>query len=35
MHLPHTVIIDCTADEQIADRYAKWLQRGIRVITLN
>ena len=21
-HLPHAVIVDCTADQQIADRYA-------------
>ncbi len=34
-HLPHAVIIDCTADQQIADRYAGWLERGIHVITPN
>ena len=34
-HLPHTVIIDCTADEDIARRYAEWLRRGIHVITPN
>jgi aspartokinase/homoserine dehydrogenase 1 len=34
-HLPHTVIIDCTADEAIARRYAEWLRRGIHVITPN
>lgn len=34
-HLPHAVIIDCTADEQIAARYAGWLARGIHVITPN
>jgi len=34
-HLPHSVIIDCTADENIAARYAGWLARGIHVITPN
>ncbi|NIV16894.1 MAG: bifunctional aspartate kinase/homoserine dehydrogenase I [Woeseiaceae bacterium] len=34
-HLPHAVIIDCTAEQSIADRYAGWLRRGIHVITPN
>ena len=34
-HLPHAVIIDCTADQDVADRYAGWLERGIHVITPN
>jgi aspartokinase/homoserine dehydrogenase 1 len=34
-HLPHAVIIDCTADERVAARYAHWLQSGIHVITPN
>jgi bifunctional aspartokinase / homoserine dehydrogenase 1 len=34
-YLPHTVLIDCTADQGVADRYADWLQRGIHVITPN
>ena len=34
-HLPHAVIIDCTADEGIANRYVDWLERGIHVITPN
>jgi len=34
-HLPHAVIIDCTADESVAARYADWLERGIHVITPN
>jgi len=34
-HLPHAVIIDCTAEESIAGRYAGWLERGIHVITPN
>ena len=34
-HLPHAVIIDCTADESVATRYPGWLERGIHVITPN
>ncbi len=34
-HLPHAVIIDCTASEEVARRYADWLGRGIHVITPN
>ena len=34
-HLPHAVIIDCTADEGVAQRYARWLENGIHVITPN
>ena len=34
-HLPHAIIIDCTADQAIADRYAGWLQRGIHIVTPN
>ena len=34
-HLPHAVIIDCTASEYIASKYADWLSRGIHVITPN
>ncbi len=34
-HLPHSVIIDCTADAGIAEKYAGWLERGIHVITPN
>ena len=34
-HLPHSVIIDCSASEQVAERYADWLGRGIHVITPN
>ncbi len=34
-HLPHAVIVDCTASEDIASRYAGWLSRGIHVITPN
>jgi aspartokinase/homoserine dehydrogenase 1 len=34
-HLPHAVIIDCTASDEIASRYTGWLERGIHVITPN
>jgi aspartokinase/homoserine dehydrogenase 1 len=34
-HLPHAVIVDCTADEAIARRYGQWLRRGIHVVTPN
>jgi len=34
-HLPHAVIIDCTASEAVARHYAGWLRRGIHVITPN
>jgi aspartokinase/homoserine dehydrogenase 1 len=33
--LPHSVIIDCTANQGVADRYADWLARGIHVIAAN
>ncbi len=34
-HLPHAVIIDCTAEQSIADRYASWLEKGIHIVTPN
>ncbi|MDX1516759.1 MAG: bifunctional aspartate kinase/homoserine dehydrogenase I [Woeseiaceae bacterium] len=34
-HLPHAVIIDCTASDEVAQRYEGWLQRGVHVITPN
>lgn len=34
-YLPHTVLIDCTADEGLARRYGEWLHRGIHVVTPN
>ncbi len=34
-YLPHTVIIDCTADETVAQHYADWLRAGIHVVTPN
>ncbi len=34
-HLPHAVIIDCSANPDVAERYAGWLAAGIHVITPN
>ncbi len=34
-HIPHAAIIDCTASDDMADRYAEWLDRGIHIITPN
>jgi aspartokinase/homoserine dehydrogenase 1 len=34
-HLPHRVIIDCTADAGVGQRYAEWLAAGIHVVTPN
>lgn len=34
-HLPHAVLIDCTAEDSIANLYGQWLERGIHVITPN
>jgi aspartokinase/homoserine dehydrogenase 1 len=32
---PHTVIVDCTASEGVAQRYQAWLERGVHVVTPN
>ncbi|HSX64507.1 MAG TPA: bifunctional aspartate kinase/homoserine dehydrogenase I [Pseudoxanthomonas sp.] len=34
-HLPHAVIVDCSASPQVAERYADWLAAGIHVVTPN
>lgn len=34
-HLPHRVIIDCSADEGVGRRYAGWLEQGVHVVTPN
>ena len=34
-HMPHAVIIDCTASDTVSDHYTVWLERGIHVITPN
>ena len=34
-HLPHAVIIDCSASDNVAAHYPEWLAAGIHVITPN
>ncbi len=34
-HLPHTVIIDCSASADVARHYRDWLAAGIHVVTPN
>src|SRR6185437_2992431 len=34
-HMPHAAVVDCTANDAIADRYAAWLSKGIHVVTPN
>jgi aspartokinase/homoserine dehydrogenase 1 len=34
-HLPHAVLIDCSANDAVAERYADWLAAGIHVVTPN
>jgi aspartokinase/homoserine dehydrogenase 1 len=34
-HLPHAVIVDASASEEVADCYQRWLEDGIHVITPN
>ncbi|MEP6938711.1 MAG: bifunctional aspartate kinase/homoserine dehydrogenase I [Rudaea sp.] len=34
-HLPHALIIDCSGNDVVAERYAGWLAAGIHVITPN
>jgi len=34
-HLPHAVIIDCSASEAVAALYPRWLAEGIHVVTPN
>jgi aspartokinase/homoserine dehydrogenase 1 len=34
-HIPHAVILDCSASGAVADRYAEWLARGIHVAVAN
>jgi aspartokinase/homoserine dehydrogenase 1 len=33
--LPHAVLIDCTASQDVSELYGAWLERGIHVITPN
>jgi aspartokinase/homoserine dehydrogenase 1 len=34
-HLPHLVIVDCSASAEVAERYAGWLAAGIHLVTPN
>jgi aspartokinase/homoserine dehydrogenase 1 len=34
-HLPHAAIVDCSASQDVANRYADWLRSGIHVVTPN
>jgi aspartokinase/homoserine dehydrogenase 1 len=34
-HLPHAVIVDCTASAEVARHYPEWLAAGIHVVTPN
>jgi len=34
-HLPHALIVDCSASDAVAARYAGWLGAGIHVVTPN
>ena len=34
-HLPHAVIIDCSASQQVAEHYPQWLANGIHIVTPN
>ncbi len=34
-YLPHTVLIDCSADAEVASQYRDWLAAGIHIVTPN
>ena len=34
-HLPHAVVIDCTASQEVANRYVDWVRAGIHIVTPN
>jgi len=34
-HLPHAAIVDCTASNEVSDRYADWFTQGMHVVTAN
>ena len=34
-HIPHTVILDCSASSTVADQYPRWLGKGIHIATPN
>ncbi|HSC09713.1 MAG TPA: bifunctional aspartate kinase/homoserine dehydrogenase I [Rhodanobacteraceae bacterium] len=34
-HLPHAIIVDCSASDAVAAHYAQWLAAGIHIVTPN
>ncbi len=34
-HLPHAIIVDCSASDAVAANYAQWLAAGIHIVTPN
>jgi aspartokinase/homoserine dehydrogenase 1 len=34
-HLPHAVLVDCSASAEVARLYPRWLEKGIHVVTPN
>ncbi|MGI9309641.1 MAG: bifunctional aspartate kinase/homoserine dehydrogenase I [Gammaproteobacteria bacterium] len=34
-HLPHAVMVDCTASDEVAGRYLDWFKAGLHVVTPN
>src|SRR5690606_38682265 len=34
-HMPHTLIVDCSASDSVASLYPQWLSAGIHVVTPN
>jgi aspartokinase/homoserine dehydrogenase 1 len=34
-HLPHAVLVDCSASAEVAEHYPRWLATGIHVVTPN
>jgi bifunctional aspartokinase / homoserine dehydrogenase 1 len=34
-HIPHGVILDCTASSEVGELYPKWLKQGIHIVTPN
>ena len=34
-HVPHAVIVDCTASAEVASHYEEWMRAGIHIVTPN
>lgn len=34
-HLPHSVLIDCSSSDELADKYAGWMEQGAHIVTPN